>query len=79
MSVFRLLSVVHTILIREQQILLLKRCNTGHDDGLYGLPLGRLEGGEQLHEAEPVNIIPFVKQALDDYRDGIWFASYGWK
>lgn len=51
MPEFRLLSVVHTVLISDQQILLLRRCNTGHDDGFYGLPSGRLDGGEQLDEA----------------------------
>ncbi|WP_309242017.1 NUDIX domain-containing protein [Paenibacillus sp. S150] len=51
MAEFRVLSVVHTVLIKDQEIVLLRRCNTGHDDGCYGLPAGRLDGGEQLHEA----------------------------
>ncbi|KWX79348.1 NUDIX hydrolase [Paenibacillus riograndensis] len=144
MPEFRLLSVVHTALLSDQQILLLRRCNTGHDDGFYGLPSGRLDGGEQLDEAAarelqeecgaavhlkdlkmlgvmhikttddervdffftanrwqgeivnaepdkcddlrwfpinhlPGNMIPFVKQALEHYREGVWFSSHGWE
>lgn len=43
-------SVVHIFLIREGQILLLKRQNTGRDDGKYGLPAGKMEQGEQPEE-----------------------------
>jgi hypothetical protein len=26
----------------------------------------------------PTNTIPYVRRALDNYRRGIWFDSYGW-
>jgi len=26
----------------------------------------------------PENVIPYVRQALDNYRRGIWFDSFGW-
>lgn len=51
MEAARLLSVVHIFLIRDGQVLLLRRKNTGRHDGEYGLPAGKLERGEQLHEA----------------------------
>lgn len=51
MEPFRLMSVVHVFLIRDGQILLLRRANTGHHDGDYGLPAGKLDGGEELHSA----------------------------
>ncbi|WP_339225415.1 NUDIX domain-containing protein [Paenibacillus sp. FSL H8-0332] len=27
----------------------------------------------------PDNVIPFVLEAWKKFRDGVWFASYGWK
>jgi 8-oxo-dGTP diphosphatase len=26
----------------------------------------------------PPNVIPYVRQALDNYRRGVWFDSFGW-
>jgi len=26
----------------------------------------------------PDNVVPYVRQALDNYRRGVWFDSYGW-
>ncbi|WP_246187931.1 NUDIX hydrolase [Paenibacillus tengchongensis] len=46
-----LMSVVHVMLVQEEQVLLLKRRNTGHHDGKYALPAGRLEPGEEVHMA----------------------------
>jgi 8-oxo-dGTP diphosphatase len=142
MGNLRLVSVVHVFLIKDNQILLLRRFNTGHEDGNYGVPAGRLEGGEEVKSAAirevkeecnieinpddleiigvmhinsndervdfffvtdcwsgeirnsephkcddlswfsidnlPSNFIPFVKQALDNYKNRIWFSSHGW-
>lgn len=142
METARLVSVVHVFLIRGNELLLLKRFNTGHEDGDYGVPAGRLEGGEEVKSAAirevkeecdidinpddlrivgvmhiksiaervdfffvteqwsgeirnvephkctdlswfamdklPLNFIPFVKQALENYKSGIWFSSHGW-
>lgn len=143
MEVFRLVSVVHVFLIKDGQVLLLRRKNTGHHDGEYGLPAGKLDGGEPLHtaairevreecgavvapadltligtmhlrtsgdervdfffraeqwtgvirnmepdkcdevswfpvDALPENIIPFVQEAWNTFRDGVWYAAYGW-
>ncbi|WP_172195466.1 NUDIX hydrolase [Saccharibacillus qingshengii] len=50
-SLFKRVSVVHTFLIQEGNILLLKRQNTGHQDGQYGLPAGKMEAGEQALDA----------------------------
>ncbi|HSX04943.1 MAG TPA: NUDIX domain-containing protein [Candidatus Saccharimonadales bacterium] len=43
---FKVIPCVYLILQRDDQILLLKRANTGYMDGMYGLPSGHLEGNE---------------------------------
>lgn len=139
---FGLIGAVHLFLIRDNSILLLRRFNTGYEDGNYGVPAGHLDGGEQIKSAAireakeecgisispedlevvgvmhrqsgseridfflattnwtgeitnsephkcddlswhsidglPENIIPYIKRALDNYKNGIWFSDFGW-
>lgn len=42
---------VHLILIENNQILLLRRQNTGFADGMYCMPAGCIEGGETVTHA----------------------------
>mgnify|MGYP004544825551 CR=1 FL=1 len=51
METARRVSVAHVFLIRDGQVLLLNRQNTGHDDGSYGLPAGKIERGETAEAA----------------------------
>ncbi|MFF2015143.1 NUDIX domain-containing protein [Paenibacillus sp. NPDC058177] len=51
MSYFQLVSVAHVFLVKDQQILLMRRSNTGHEDGRYGPPGGKLDGGEEVKMA----------------------------
>lgn len=139
---FRLVSAAHLFLIRDGKVLLLRRFNTGYEDGKYSVVAGHLEGGEEVKEAAireareevgieisppdlqvvgvmhrksndervdfflattswsgeimnrepdrcdqlawfdldglPENVIPYVGRALDNYRRGNWFDSFGW-
>ena len=139
---FKLISAVHLFLIRDDKVLLLRRFNTGYEDGKYSVIAGHLDGDEEvkaaaIREAQeevgieispldlqvvgvmhrkstdervdfflattswsgeitnqeadkcdqlawfdldelPENVIPYVKRALDNYRRGIWFDSFGW-
>jgi len=144
-SHFKLLAAVHLFLIRDGQILLSRRFNTGYEDGKYSVIAGHLDGNEEvkaatIREAQeeasiqiapedleivgvmhrrsnhefvdffllatrwsgeivntephkcdeltwfgldflPINILPYVRKALEIYRQGqqgIWFASLGW-
>lgn len=41
-------TTVHLFFIRENQILLIRRYNTGFADGQYSVPAGHLDGGETV-------------------------------
>jgi len=140
---FKLVTTVHLFLMRGEEVLLLRRFNTGYADGQYSVVAGHLDGGEMVKaaavreareevgveiapadlqvvgvmhrksdderidfflaarawagevtnaephkcdhldwfgvDALPENTIPYVRRALDNYRRGAWFDSFGWE
>ena len=141
MTRFTMPVAVHLFLVREGRVLLLRRANTGYEDGSYSTIAGHLDGGETvvaaarreaaeeagialdagdvrvvgvLHcldgdeyfhtfvaaerwrgeivnrepgkcddlswfplDALPGNTIPYVRRAIENYRAGRWFESFG--
>jgi 8-oxo-dGTP diphosphatase len=48
---FKLVSAVHIFLIRDGKVLLLRRFNTGYEDGNYSVVAGHLNGDEEVKTA----------------------------
>lgn len=48
---FRLIGAVHLFLIRDGQVLLLRRFKTGYEDGNYSVVAGHLDGNEEIKQA----------------------------
>ncbi|MFH0890894.1 MAG: NUDIX domain-containing protein [Candidatus Liptonbacteria bacterium] len=48
---FKIVTAVHTILVKDGKILLARRINTGWQDGMYHIPGGHVDGGETMANA----------------------------
>jgi 8-oxo-dGTP pyrophosphatase MutT (NUDIX family) len=48
---FRFVAAVHLFLVRDGAVLLLRRRNTGYEDGRYSVIAGHLDGDETVHVA----------------------------
>ena len=51
MERFKLIPAAHLFLIKDNKILLLRRANTGYEDGNYSVPAGHLDGNETVTQA----------------------------
>lgn len=45
------LSAAHLLLLKDKRVLLIRRCNTGYEDGNYHVPAGHIEWGETALQA----------------------------
>lgn len=134
---------VHLLFLRDDRVLLLRRFNTGWEDGRYSVPAGHVEAGETVTAAAvreayeeigvnltpgdfrvahvmhrrsdderidffvavsnwageivnrepdkcddlrwfpvsslPANLIPYVRQALENVNGGITYGEFGWE
>jgi 8-oxo-dGTP diphosphatase len=48
MERFKMIASVYLLFVKDGKILLLRRCNTGYEDGNYGLVAGHLDAHESL-------------------------------
>ena len=48
---FKIITAAHLFLLKDQAILLSRRCNTGYEDGKYSVPAGHLDGNESVIQA----------------------------
>ncbi len=48
---FKFISAVHLFLVKDEKILLLRRFNTGYEDGNYSVPAGHIDGEERTTSA----------------------------
>lgn len=84
---------VHLFLIKNNQILLLRRYNTGYEDGNYSVPAGHVDGNESyikamIREAKeelgititPNNLNPIqvMHRKSDDERIDYFFSADFW-
>lgn len=139
---FKMPVAVHLLLIKGDKIVLLRRFNTGYEDGNYSVIAGHVDGNEKIkvamireakeeagidiliedmnivgvmhrkasderidffltanawhgevvnmepHKCDdlswfdinelPQNIIPYVKKAVENYKNNVQFADFGW-
>ncbi len=63
---FRLLAAVHVFLLQDDQVLLLRRHNTGYEDGKFSVPAGHLDGDETVQSAARREVLEEVGIELGD-------------
>ena len=90
---FKLISAVHLFLRCDEQVLLLRRFNTGYEDGKYSVVAGHLDGGEDVKAAmireageeigiriarSDIEVVGVMHRKSDDERIDFFLATTRW-
>jgi 8-oxo-dGTP diphosphatase len=90
---FRLLAAVHLFLLRDDAVLLLRRFNTGYEDGNYSVIAGHLDGNEEVVAAtireaceevgitlapEDLTVVGVMHRRSDDERIDFFLVATRW-
>jgi 8-oxo-dGTP diphosphatase len=93
MARFRLIAEVHLVLARERQVLMLRRFNTGYEDGHYSLIAGHVEEAESFTNAmvreaaeeagllivpHELSLVHTMHRKAEDERISLFFQAGDW-
>jgi 8-oxo-dGTP diphosphatase len=85
---------VHIFFLRDQRVLLARRCNTGYEDGNYSVVAGHVEQGESITQAaireveeevgvelrhSDVRVVGVMIRKSDDQRVDFFAAVTQWR
>ena len=85
---------VHLFLLKDNQVLLLRRYNTGYEDGNYSVVAGHIDGGEDVYRAmireakeetgidillNNLEIVQVMHRKKEEERIDYFFACRQWK
>jgi len=91
---FHLKSAVHLFLMRGDEILLLRRHNTGYEDGNYSVIAGHLDSGEEVKRAmmreareeagidiaaDDLEVVHVMHRKSDDERIDFFLKATRWR
>lgn len=94
MGRFKMVASGYVFFIRDDKILLLRRLNTGYEDGNYGLPAGHIEDNETLREGtcreiaeevgihlkpQDISLVHTMHRKQDDIRVDFFFRINNWR